>query len=150
MYRLLYSELSHIIGRQVDVKIEMFASMLCESSLDSIENLDIITIKNILGSSDVSQINDNFKTYAMNSLSAECPICVGSFPRSKMESMLLCNHMCCLDCLKNYYRTNIDKIQDIHSINILTCFMEPHAITDETHHIFFTYLEAKVCSNSYR
>ena len=147
MYRLLYSELSHIIGRQGDVKIEIFASMLCEASLDNIENLDIITIKNILGSSDASYIDNNFQTHAMNSLASECPICLGSFPRSKMESMLLCNHMCCLPCLKDYYRNNIDKIQDIHSINILTCFMEPHAITNETHHNFFTYLEAKVCSN---
>jgi hypothetical protein len=148
MYRLLYSELSHILGRQVDVKIEMFTLMLCELPLENIENLDIATIKNILCSSDGSQINDNFQIHAMNALPKTCPICLGIFPLGQMENMFLCDHMCCLDCLKGYYRSNIDKIQDHQSINLLTCFHEPHEITNETHHTFFTYLEAKVCSNS--
>jgi len=145
MYRLLYSELLPIIGRESVVKIEMFALILCESPSESIENLDIVTIKSILCSTDPSQIHENFQTHAMNSLSKACPICLNSFPRNKMESMFLCDHMCCLDCAKDYYRTNIDKIQDSQSLNILTCFMEPHEITSETNLNFFVYLEAKVC-----
>jgi hypothetical protein len=144
MYRLLYSELSNVIGQQTDVKIEIFASILCEPQSESIGNLDVITIKSILFSSN-SQIHDDFRTYAMNLLSQQCPICLNCFPRSQMESMLLCDHMCCLDCLKNYYRANIDRIQDVQSVNILTCFMEQHEITNETHLNFFACLQAKVC-----
>jgi hypothetical protein len=127
MYRLLYSELSRIIGRQLSVKIEMLASMLCELSLESIENLD------------------NFRTHAMNSLSIVCSICTISFPRSQMETMFLCEHICCLICIKNYYRNNIIQIGDYQSLNRLTCFQEAHQITNETKMNFFIHLESKVC-----
>jgi hypothetical protein len=145
MYRLLYSELSRIIGRQLSVKIEMLASMLCELSLESIENLDIVTIRDILRSSGDLQLHDNFRTHAMNSLSIVCSICTISFPRSQMETMFLCEHICCLICIKNYYRNNIIQIGDYQSLNRLTCFQEAHQITNETKMNFFIHLESKVC-----
>ncbi len=142
MYRLLYSEISPIIHSKDSVKVEMFARMLCDLPSDKIENLDINTIKNILSS---SSLGENFEMNAISSLSSACPICMTSFPRNQMESMYLCDHMCCLPCLKNYYKVNIDQIQDVHSLTILTCFCEKHEITSDTHHNFFTYLGSKVC-----
>ncbi|CAF4342928.1 unnamed protein product, partial [Rotaria sordida] len=64
--------------------------------------------------------------------------------RSQMETMFLCDHKCCLGCLKDYYRNNINKIQDSKSLNKLTCFSEEHEITGDTKMNFFTYLEAKL------
>ncbi|CAF2399361.1 unnamed protein product [Rotaria sp. Silwood2] len=144
MYRLLYCELSSIIGRQVPVKIETFASILYELSMEAIENLDIAAIKNTLRSSNDSQFSDNFRANAINSLSMACPICLISFPRSQMETMFLCDHICCLECLKIYYRNTINTIQDSKSLNKLTCFLEQHQITIDTKMNFFIYLEAKL------
>ncbi|CAF0776980.1 unnamed protein product [Rotaria sordida] len=144
MHRLLYSELSNIIGRQVPVKIETLASILCELSMEAIENLDIAAIKNILHSRNDLGFSDNFRTNAINSLSISCPICFTSFPRSQMETMFLCDHKCCLGCLKDYYRNNINQIQDSKSLNKLTCFSEEHEITGDTKMNFFIYLEAKL------
>ena len=145
MHRLLYSELSCIIGRQLPVTMETLALILCELPLESIENLDIATIKDILRSSGASQFHDNFRVHAMNTLALECPICAVYFPRSQMETMYLCDHKCCLECTKNYYRNNINKIGDSQSLNRLTCFQEAHPITEETKMDFFIYLGAKVC-----
>src|ERR1700722_15963806 len=139
MFRLLYSELSSIVGRQLAVKIETLAAMLCELPLENLENLDIIAIKSILNSSNDLQFNDNFQTHAMNSLSIACPICMTYFPRNQMETMFLCDHICCLGCIKKYYRANISQIHDNQSLNRLTCFMEPHEITIETKMNFLTW-----------
>jgi len=128
------------MGPQLSLTIELFARMICDSSFDTIENLDIATVKNILSSSQ----SDNFSNNAKNLLSMQCPICLGSFPRNQMESMFLCDHQCCLDCLKNYYRTNINSIQDNRSLSILTCFSTRHEITADRFMNFFTYIEAKV------
>ncbi|CAF0811038.1 unnamed protein product [Rotaria sp. Silwood1] len=144
MYRLLYSELSKVIGRQVPVKIETIASVLCELDMEPIENLDIAAIKNILCSSNDSEFSDNFRTNAIALLSMACPLCFTSFPRSQMETMFLCDHKCCSACVKNYYRATISIIQDYKSLNKLTCFMEQHEITNDTEMNFFTYLEAKL------
>lgn len=141
MHRLLYSELSCVIDRQLPVKIETLASILCELPLESIENLDIASIKDILR----LQFDDTFRERVKNILSLVCPICAVYFPRSQMETMYLCDHMCCLDCIKTYYRNNINKIGDCQSLNRLTCFHVAHPITEEGKMDFFIYLGAKVC-----
>ncbi|CAF0734969.1 unnamed protein product [Adineta steineri] len=143
IYRLLYSELSHTIGPQISVKIEMFASILCQSSLsESIENLDMASIKNILCSS--NDLHDGFETHAMNALSMMCPICTNSFPQTQMETMFLCNHKCCLECAKSHYKITINEITDFQSLNKLTCFQEAHEIINETKDNFFAYLDLKL------
>jgi hypothetical protein len=145
MYRLLYSELLHRIGQQSPVKIETLAGILCKSSSESIENLDMATIKNILGSD--SSFNDNFGSHATNSLSIQCPICTASFPRTQMETMFYCLHECCLECLKNYYRNTISQIVNYQSLKKLTCFLEEHEITEDVddRNLFFVVLRSKVC-----
>ena len=142
MCRLLYSELFHRIGPQSTVKIETLASILCESSAETIENLDLATIKNILCSS--SDFHDGFGSHAMSFLSMTCPICTGSYPRTQMETMFLCDHKCCLGCVKQYYRSTIHEITDSNSLNRLTCFQEAHEITAETKLDFFIHLDSKV------
>jgi hypothetical protein len=143
MYRLLYSELLHTVGPQVPVKIETLAAILCESSSEYIENLDAAIFKNILCSS--TDFNDGFGSQAMNSLSIMCPICTFYFPRTQMETMLLCQHECCKECIKNYYRNTINEIGNSQSLNKLPCFMEKIQITEDNKMNFFICLESKVC-----
>lgn len=132
----------NIIGQQPILTIEILASLLCELPIGALANLDMVTIKNIL-SSGSSGIHDDFRAYALSLLSVDCEICFESYPRSQMETMLLCSHKCCLGCLKEYYRNNVNNI-NTGSVNILTCCFEHHEITNETHQTFFTCLEAKV------
>jgi hypothetical protein len=127
------------VDQKFSVTIELFARVICDSPSESIENLDIITIKNILSLS-----FDNFDQKAKNFLSIQCPMCFTFFPRNQMETMFLCDHQCCLECLKGYYRANINNIQDTKSLSILTCFSTRHDITAENDMNFFTYIEAKV------
>ena len=101
-------------------------------------------LKSILCSNDF-QVLDNYRKNVTDLLAMQCPICYASFPRTQMEPMFLCDHMCCAECTKNFYRTTIDEIQDTQSLNRLTCFHTPHEITDDQHMFFFIWLEAKVC-----
>ena len=137
MYRLLFSELSQRIDRQLDIKIEMIARILCELPMD---NLDVPTIRALC----TLPLDGYFVENAKQLFSNVCPICSDTFPRSQMETMFLCGHMCCLDCLKGYYRSIIPAIQDRRSLNQLTCFQEAHEITAENKLYFFQSLESKV------
>lgn len=142
----MYSELTRRIGQQLSVKIEILASVLCEPSIaDAIQNLDISTIKSvILSSTSNTHVTDNFRVFALNTLSIQCVACLSHFPRSQMESMLLCSHLCCLECTKDYYRVAINEIQDQKSLSRLTCIQEEHEIKDDQSMTFFILLEAKV------
>ena len=127
------------VGQQVGFKIEVLARVVCDSPLESIENLDINAVKNIftLGA-------DNFDQSVRNFLSMQCPICINYFPRNQMESMLLCDHLFCLNCVKDHYRARINEVQDVRTLSILTCVITPHEITPEIYMNFFTLIEAKV------
>ena len=92
-----------------------------------------------------SEYSDNFRKNAINLLSINCPICNNYFPLTKIETMFLCNHKCCLNCLKAYYRVNVKQIQDSQSLHGLTCFQAVHKIEDDMSMNFFTWLNRKVC-----
>jgi len=62
--------------------------------------------------------------------------------------MFLCDHTCCLDCIKIYYRSTVKEIGDPKALKRLTCFIEQHDILDEVKLNFFQYLGAKVSYNS--
>ena len=145
MFRLLYSELSNVVGPQSVVKIELFAYALCDASPDTLKFLYMIDVKDILRTTSDTQINENFRENALKSLSIECPVCCESFPRGRMETMYLCDHVCCLDCIKRYYRGAIKEIGDPQSLSKLTCFLEPVPISDNVKLNFFQYLGSKVC-----
>jgi hypothetical protein len=140
MSRLLYSEFSSVIGQQIPVQIETLASILCEElSTDSIENLDIAAIKNIFPTNTNSGFNDDFRANIIKSLSIMCPICANSYPRNQIETMYLCTHTCCLGCIKDYYRETVKTVQDLQSLNKLTCFQETHPIVEDVKMNFFQY-----------
>ncbi|CAF3343835.1 unnamed protein product [Rotaria socialis] len=142
IHRLLISEISNVMGPQAPVKIEMISSVLCELSLDAIGSLNIAAVKNLVTLNKEIQ-SDSFRKDAINALSTTCPICLTTVPRNQMETMFLCDHMCCLECLKIYYQNTIREIEDHKSLNRLTCFSEAHELTNDTKMNFFTYLEAK-------
>jgi hypothetical protein len=144
MHRLIFSELSKIVGPQSTFKIEALANALCEVSPSNLKYLKVADIRDILRSCSDTRIPDNFGDNLMRSLSMECPICSGSYPRSFMEEMYLCSHTCCLDCVKQYYRNAIKGIKDPKSLNRLTCFQEEHEITDEIKLNFFQHIGTKV------
>lgn len=144
MFRLLYTELSRIIRDLSALKIELLAYALCETPLESFEHLSIIDIRDIVNSCGNREIRDDFQEKARQLLAIECPMCFGSYPRSRMESMFLCNHSCCVDCAKNYYRGAVKDIGDSTSLNKLTCFCEHLPITDDVRWNFFQFLGAKV------
>lgn len=149
MYRLIYSELSRIVGPQSYIKIEILANALCEVPRDSLEHLTMSDIRDILRSCKDTEIREDFRDNVVRSLSMECLACSGSYPRSHMERMFLCDHTCCLDCIKIYYRTTIAEIRDPESLKKLTCCMEPHEISDDVKLNFFQYLGTKVNYNSF-
>jgi hypothetical protein len=139
MCRLLSSELTPKIGQMPSYKIEQFVRVICDSSSESIENLDITAVRNLF-SANVT----NFDVNIRNSLSIQCQICQDYFPRNKMETMFLCDHQFCLTCVMRYYRSNIDNVRDSKSLRILTCCVEAHEIPAESDTTFFSYIEAKV------
>ncbi|CAF4929174.1 unnamed protein product [Rotaria sp. Silwood1] len=143
MYRLIYSELSHIIGQQFGLKIELFSYALCKVSVASLEHISIADIKDICSIKDTA-IHENFQDNAIKFLSMECPVCCDSFPRSRMETMYLCNHMCCLTCAQDYYRNAIQEIRDPQALKKLTCFQEEIEISDDVKLNFFQYLGSKL------
>lgn len=124
----------------MEIKIETIAGIFCNLPMDDLENLDVATIRSLCS----REFDGYFIDNANKLFSNMCPICGGSFPRSQMETMYLCSHMCCLECLKNYYRNNICRITDARSLNQLTCFQEAHDITTDTKLDFFQYLGSKV------
>jgi len=145
---MIYSELSRIVGRQSMLKIEILAYALCEVPSENLEYLNMSDIRDILRSCKDTEIREDFRDYVVKSLSMECPICTSSFPRSHMEKMFLCDHTCCLDCIKIYYRSTVKEIGDPKALKRLTCFIEQHDILDEVKLNFFQYLGAKVSYNS--
>jgi hypothetical protein len=124
----------------MEIKIETIAQTFFNLPVDELENLDLATIRSLCSLSFDGYFHDNAKQLFANM----CPICTGKFPRSQMETMFLCDHMCCLECLKNYYRSKIRVIEDARSLNQLTCFQEAHVISIETKLDFFQYLGSKV------
>lgn len=110
--------------------------MLCSKSYDTIKNIDVGSLRTFLNASSATSMTENFFT--------DCPICYESFPLNRMESPFLCEHTCCSQCMKDYYRTAINDVRDASSISALTCYMERHPITDDTHHLFFIWLQTKV------
>jgi hypothetical protein len=149
MYRLIYTELSKVVGRQSALKIEFLAYAICKVSPDSLQHLNMVDIKDILRSTGDTQIREDFQENAIKTLSMECPICMESFPRSRMEIMFLCNHTCCLNCAKDYYRRTIKEIRDSAALKKLTCFQEEHEISEEIRLNFFQYIGSKVSFNSF-
>jgi hypothetical protein len=83
------------------------------------------------------------------SLVVECLICACEYSRSRMETMFLCDHTCCLDCIKVYYEIAIKEITNAESLKRLTCFVEAHELSDDLEWGFFQYLETKVSYNSF-
>jgi hypothetical protein len=144
MYRLIYTELSRIVQGLSAVKIELLAYALCEVPFDSLEHLNVVDIRDILNSCSNTQIREDFQENAVKLLSLECPICGGSYPRSRMETMFLCGHMCCLTCIKEYYRNTIKEIRDSRALNKLTCFEEAHEISEDVKLNFFQHLGTQV------
>ena len=140
MYRLLFSELSRIFVPQSPVKIECVARALCTVPMDMLEYLHISDLKNILLSD-----GDNYETIVSKFLAVECPICSDSFPLSRIENMFLCEHVCCVDCIKRHYRVAIDAIQDPRSLATLTCY-ENHPLPEDLDERmnFFSCLQIKV------
>jgi len=149
MYRLIYSELSRIVGPQSYIKIEILADALCEVPPDSLEHLTMSDIRDILRSCKDTEIHEDFRQDVIKCLSQECQICFGSFPRSHMERMFLCDHTYCLDCTKMYYRSTVKEIRDPKSLRKLTCVMEEHEILEEVKLNFFQYLGTKVSYHSF-
>lgn len=74
----------------------------------------------------------------------DCVICGGSYPRRCMEKMFLCDHTCCIECIKGYYRVTVAEIRDPSSLQRLTCCMEPVPILEDVKLEFFQYLGTKV------
>jgi hypothetical protein len=146
MYRLIFSELSKVIGPQSELKMEILANGLCEAPADSIQRLNMVDIRDIVLSCGDRAIPDNFRDTVMKFLSTECPICTEFYPRSRMEEMFLCRCTCCLDCVKDYYRGVIKEIKDPESLKRLTCFQELHEISDDVKMNFFNFLGTKVIS----
>lgn len=144
MFRVIFSELSQIIGPQSVLKIEILANAICEAPAESINELGMIDIRDIVLSCDDTRIPENFQPNTFKALAIECPMCAMPFPRSRMEEMFLCRHICCVDCIKQYYRHTIAKIQDSGSLKKLTCFMEEIDINDDVKLNFFNYLGTKV------
>ncbi len=144
MFRLVFSELSKIIGQQSELKIEILANVLCEVPADSIQHLNMVDIRDIVLSCADTRIHDNFRDHAIKFLATDCPICGEYFPRSRMEEMFLCRHTCCLDCVKRYYRGVIKEIKDVQSLKKLTCFEETLDISDDVKMNFFNFLGTKV------
>ncbi|UJR09583.1 hypothetical protein I4U23_013818 [Adineta vaga] len=143
MFRLIYNELCRISRNLSPVKIELIAYALYKVSLESLEHLNIIDIRDIIKSCDDREIRDDFQDSVMKLLSLECPICSGLYPRSQMETMFLCDHQCCLSCIKQYYRDTIKAIRNPESLNKLTCFQE-HILDDDVRLNFFQYLGTKL------
>lgn len=144
MYRLIFNELSSIIGPQSILKIEILSDVLCTIPLDNLEQLNISDIRDIIRSCDDRYIFENFDELVTKRLSRECQICTGEYPNSYMQEMFLCNDACCLDCVKNYYRGVIADITDVKSLNRLTCIINPVEITEEVKLNFFNWLGTKV------
>ncbi|CAF1129583.1 unnamed protein product [Adineta ricciae] len=144
LFRLIYSELSRIVHNLFPVQIEMLASALCRVPLVSLQHLNITDIRDIIKSCDNGNIPNDFEDDAVKLLSLECPICLDSFPRSNMEVMFLCNHICCSGCIKDYYRATITTIESADCLKRLACFQEQHEIPEEVKLNFFQYLETKL------
>ena len=144
MFRVIFSELSHIIGPQSVLKIEILANALCEAPEESINELGMVDIRDIVLSCDDTRIPDNFQQSTFKALAIECPLCAMPYPRSRMEEMFLCRHICCVDCIKGYYRNAIATIRDSGSLKKLTCFTEEIEINDDVKLNFFNFLGTKV------
>jgi len=131
------SELPPIVGTTIVFNIDIFARMLCDKSSGEIKNIDITSVQAFLTASNATAMIDTFLV--------DCEVCYETYPRSRLESLFLCQHICCSDCMKEYYRTAINNVQDASSIGALTCYQERHPITEDTHHLFFTWLQTQVC-----
>ena len=122
------------------VKVEAIARVLSEATVDELENLDVDTLR----TGYEHELNDNFIIDLKQSLSLTCHVCFNNFPRNQMESMFLCDHICCTGCLQDYYRHTIPTIDGRDSLKALTCFQERHDIPEEVSMNFFLHLGVKV------
>lgn len=141
---MMYSELSNISDPPSDLKIELISYALCRASMNSIQYLNIADIKDILGAVGDTAIREDFGDNALKALSVECPICAEQYPRSRMENMYLCDHVCCLDCTKGYYRTVIKEIGNSEALAKLACFEQHVPIAEDVKLGFFQYIGSKV------
>ena len=66
------------------------------------------------------------------------------FPRNRMETMFLCDHVFCLDCVNEYYRNTIRQIKDFRKLKKITRFDKAVEPTDEIKLNIFSCLESKV------
>lgn len=146
---MLFSELSRIVDFKSSLKIEILSYVLCEVDADSLEYITMSDIRDILRSCKDTEIPENYRDNVFKYLSVECPMCGGTFPRSHIEKMFLCEHICCLDCTKIYYRMVVKEIRDADSLKRLTCCSEAHDIPDDVKMHFFPYLGTKVHFHSF-
>ncbi|CAF4267887.1 unnamed protein product, partial [Adineta steineri] len=144
MFRLIYSELSYIIRNLSTLKVELLAYALCKVSSETLQHLTMVDIRDIIKSCDNTHIREDFQDNAIKSLSLECIVCGDTFPRSRMESMFLCDHICCLTCTKQYYRITIKEITDRQALNRLTCVLEAHPLAEDNTKFFFQFLGTKL------
>ena len=113
MCRLLRSEISTIITPVQSFRIEAVARQLCDMSLEELEAVDVTTIRTIY------EIDGG----RIGAFLLECPVCYRRFPRNQTETMFLCDHIICQECLEGYYTSVIPQIRDPNSLKRLTC---PH------------------------
>lgn len=142
MFRLISGELSNFERDLIGPQIEVLSRRLCELPVDEIDNFDLSSLKSLCS----MRLDGNFYEQTTNILSVSCPICGGNFPRAQMETMFFCNHSCCRDCTKNYYRAILPNIGNVTALGRLTCFQEEHQLTDDQSSIFFAWITSKVRS----
>ena len=145
MFRMLFSELSNTVQQRSEVKIETVAAVIAGLDISNVQKIRILDLKDIMSFS-VSLVSDcSLGERYRKALSVDCPLCSDSYPRSQIDTFLLCNHAICLDCMRGYYQAQINQITNFESLNILTCY-EKHALPDdrEDQMNFFQMLEIKV------
>ena len=135
----MFSEFSWNVAMQMEVKITLLSYALASISEETMANLDVSDIQEVLRSC------AHDKGRLDNYLKRECPVCGGTFPRSRIEQMYLCDHYMCLECAQTYYRVAIKDVRDAESLNVLTCY-ERHPIptVPEERINFFNHLQERV------
>lgn len=141
----MFSEFSWNTTLQSDLKINLLSYQLASMSQETLANVDMSDIKDIIRSCPDNAIDDSFPERIQNHFGQECPICGSILPRSRIETFFLCGETCCLDCAKNYYRSAIKDIRDAESLSVLTCYNRHPCPTDaEVRQNFFNHLESRV------
>jgi len=144
VHRLMFSEFSWNTTLQSELKISLLSYQLVSISQETLANVDMSDIKDILRSCSDNAIDDSFPERIKSHFEQECPICGSILPRSRIETFFLCGDTCCLVCAKNYYRTAIKDIRDEESLSVLTCYNRHSCPTDpEIRQNFFNHLESQ-------